>query len=223
LSETSLVQVIGDRPDAVWLLVQEEAMSHKPSLLLQLTVAEILRYWALLTAEQRAAFIEQRFPDLSATATGRDLLARLPPLRTVDSFFDRFAGIFHAFGCLERSVRDALAQDREKDAAYRLFGQKYDSLPTLLGQLAEEGSGSDIDRYVMVLSARQMCEELKRAFPDFWDRHLADAVSIGNQLGALDQIRQRLIAHDPDAMPAFLQWFDRWFLKRAQPEEVADA
>jgi hypothetical protein len=199
-------------------------MAHKPSLLLGLSVADILRYWSLLTPEQRMAFIEQKMPELAATATGQDLIAPLRARAQVDTLFDRFAGIYHAFGCLERSVRDALERGSDKEAAYRLFGQKYDSLPTLLDRLTgEQSKGDEIERYVIALSARQMHDELKRAFPEFWQDHKDFAAALLDQFQRLDRIRSELLASDPTEMPKFLDWFDSWFMKRAQPLEPADA
>jgi hypothetical protein len=45
LPETSLFKVYGEGSIPGYLLVQEEGMSHKPSLLMQLSAADILRYW----------------------------------------------------------------------------------------------------------------------------------------------------------------------------------
>src|SRR5207248_600824 len=124
LDETSLVKVIGDGERPAILLVQEEGMSHKPSLFMQLSVADILRYWSLLKPEQRAAFLETRAPELAIGSQGTDLVTPAGLRPDADSLFDRFAGIFHAFGCLERSVREALDKDNGREATYRLFGEK---------------------------------------------------------------------------------------------------
>ena len=226
LMESSFVQVSGDRPEPVYVLVQEEGMAYKPSLLLRLSVADILRYWSMLTAEQRMAFIEQKMPELAATATGQDLLAPIRARAQVDTLFDRFAGIFHAFGCLERSVRNALERNADREAAYRIFGQKYDSLPTLLDRLTgEQAKGDEIERYVIALSARQMHDEIKREFPDFWQEHRELTTALSDQLKSLDPIRSELLASDPVEMPKFLDWFDSWFMRRAKPQplESADA
>lgn len=224
LMESSFVRVAGDRPEPVYLLVQEEGMAHKPSLLLGLSVADILRYWSLLTPEQRMAFIEQKMPELSATATGQDLIAPLRARAQVDTLFDRFAGIYHAFGCLERSVCEALERGGDKEAASRLFGQKYDSLQTLLDRLTgEQSKGDEIERYVIALSARQMHDELKRAFPEFWQNHREFATALRDQFQRLESIRIGLLASDPLEMPKFLDWFDSWFMKRAKKLESVDA
>ena len=114
-------------------------MYSRPSLLLDLSPAEILRYWSLLTAAQRAAFLEAHAPEIAQLGEGAALMSRYEPLARGDSFFDRFAGIFLAFGCLERSVRSALIKGgSRRDAEYRLFGQKYDSLGNLLNRVVKE-------------------------------------------------------------------------------------
>lgn len=71
LPETSLFRVHTESSTPALLLVQEEGMSHKPSLLLSLSVADILRYWSLLTVAQRAAFLELRGPCGCAGWPGR--------------------------------------------------------------------------------------------------------------------------------------------------------
>jgi hypothetical protein len=147
LKETSFVLVHGhtDRPGL--LLVQEEGMSHKPSRLFQLTVAEILRYWAMLTPAQRSAFLEAKAPEAALTGEGAELMARFTALQSGETMFDRFAGYFHSFNCLRDEVRQQLADGREREADYRLFGRKYDSLGTVL-ELAgsDQGLSDDVSR-----------------------------------------------------------------------------
>lgn len=142
LEETSFIRVTLADADPAVILVQEEGMGHKPSLLLQLTVSDILRYWAMLSPAQRAAFIEARWPQGSLIGDGADLVTRLRLEDSKNTLFDRFAGFFHAFGSLENNVRLALTAKRTKDASYRLFGKKYDSLPTLLGRLSNRKRGT---------------------------------------------------------------------------------
>lgn len=214
LISTSLLEVEGDGPEPGLLLVQEEGMSHRPSLLLELSAADILRYWALLTPEQRAAFIEAR-----AHITGDDdpLMAKLAPLPVETTLFDRFAGIFQAFACLEERVRAALGDDKPRESDYRLFGLKYDSLGTLLGRVlsdARAGRGDRVDHYVVTLCAKQLLRELGRAFPDYWESHREEVRRLEARIGDTEPIRAALAASHAE-MPEFLEWFDRWFLQRA--------
>lgn len=219
LTRTSLVTVIGDRPEPVQVLVQEEGMPHKPSILMSLSVAEILEYWALLTPAQRAAFIENRAPELSGLDAGGDLTTRVVRANQHNSLFDRFAGIFHAFGCLERNVRVALEEGNQRDAVYRLFGKKYDSLWSLLNQVSSEDA-DPVDRYVVVLSAKQMLDALsaEAEFNDFLDEHASSRKELATLVAELAaSLRAKLIAKSPESMPDFLDWFDSRFVPRATP------
>lgn len=221
LDETSVVQVHGDRDEPAWLLVQEEGMSHKPSLLFKLSAADILRYWSLLTQAQRAAFLETRASEIAALGPGADLITKVRPIVDNESLFQRFAGVFHAFACLDRSVRASLDEKREKEATYRIFGQKYDSLGHLLDRvLAGEGMRDDVDQYVTVLCARQLCDQLARDYPDYWREHREDAKALHARFDAAASIRGRIAGVGIEEADAFLEWFEHWFLRRAEPVEA---
>lgn len=220
LPSTSVLSVVGEDKEPGLLLVQEEGMWDKPSLLLELSPADILKYWALLTPEQRSAFLEAHAPQAALMDDGADLVTRHAALLTADTLFERFAGIFHGFGCMERSVREALKSGREREATYRLFGQKYDSLGNLLGRLAnavEAGKGDLIEQYVMLLCARQFVLEIRRDQRDFCKAHPHEEARLLQQLESLSFIRTRIIERDPAEMPEFLDWFDKWFIRRAAP------
>jgi hypothetical protein len=220
LTETSLFEVRGESPEPGILLVQEEGMAHKPSILTTLSVADILRYWALLTVEQRVAFLEAQAPENLMTGAGADLVTRAGVLANGETLFDRFAGVFHAFGCLERDIRAGLDAGRDKDVEYRLFGKKYDSLGSLLDRIGLSGDDTkDVDQYVIVLCARQLCQELKRDYADAWASHAAEVRLLEKRFAALSAIRDRLIASNSADFGQFLGWFDHWFLRRAIPIE----
>jgi hypothetical protein len=221
LVETSFVEVHGFAKMPVLLLVLEEGMSQKPSLLQTLSAADILRYWTILTPAQRSAFIEARTPELALCPEGSDLVARIKIKLDEETFFDRFAGFFHSFGCLDREVRVQLSEGRDAETAYRVFGKKYDSLGTLIDRvLSDDGMKDDVDRYVVLLCARQLLQEIKGEFPEFWKAHRDDANDLNGALVKSQEVRKRLIAKDPKEMTTFLDWFDRWFIKRAAPVEV---
>lgn len=215
LTSTSLLQVHGESTELGYLLVQEEGMSHKPSLLFELSAADILQYWSLLTPEQRAAFIETRVP-----VTGDDdpLLSMGAALPVADTLFDRFAGVFHAFECLRERVREALEAEKSRQADYRLFGRKYDSLGSLLDRVMSEaagGKGDAVEHYLVTLCAEQLLRETRRDFPDYWKAHREDTERLSTQLAGAARIRETLAGSQAE-MPAFLDWFDGWFLKRAE-------
>ena len=58
---------------------------------------------------------------------------------------------------------------------------------------------------------------MRRDSRAYWDDHAADVRELRAQLDAMDSIRARIIARDPEQMPSFLEWFERWFLRRAVP------
>jgi hypothetical protein len=217
-----LFEVSGESPEPGILLVQEEGMAHKPSILTTLSVADILRYWSLLTVEQRLAFLEAQAPESLMQGAGADLVTRAKDLTHAETLFDRFAGVFHSFGCLERDIRAALDAKREKDVEYRLFGKKYDSLGSLLDRIGTPQDGSDdIDQYVIVLCARQLCRELARDYAEDWAIYATQVSLLDSRFTTLALIRDRLVATNTGDFESFLDWFDQWFLRRACPSEMA--
>jgi hypothetical protein len=220
LVSTSIFHIVGEGPEPALLLVQEEEMHARPSLLHELSAADILRYWALLTVEQRAAFIEAR---VKIAGDDDPLVAKLAPLPFETTMFDRFAGVFHAFECLEQRVKEALEHGNTREADYRLFGKKYDSLGNLLERVAGEvnaGKGDRVEQYVVTLCARQLLRGVGRAHPEYWAEHRDAVRALEATLAGTANIRASLADSHPE-MPAFLDWFEKWFLRRAEalPEE----
>ena len=207
--------VVMRRDGARWrILVREEGMPHRPSILSELTADEILEYWSLLSAEERAAFIERH----AAFAFG-EMIEGIPaapgerPHRAGDTLFDRFAGVFHAFGCLRRYVETALEDGRHKDAETRLLGAKYDSLPELLRKMLQREDSDPVLGYVTFLTARQLRASLARRNRKFFRdrgpqvRHLDRLIATGIKR------RDGIFAPEDAQARAFLEWFEPVFLK----------
>ena len=93
---------------------------------------------------------------------------RTDTLRTVDSMFDRFAAIFHAFSMLREHVVAAIEAGREKEAVYRLFGEKYDSLPSLIRKVLEDHQGDAVNRYITLLTAQDTLGQLEKEYDAFF-------------------------------------------------------
>lgn len=218
LGSTSLLKVCDADGEERFVLVQEEGMQKRPSLLQSLSVADILRCWSLLTQEQRTAFLVERGHLLA----GVDVRPPTRRLGATDSMFDRFAGIFHAFGGLERSVRKALedAKHPGRDAEHRLFGCKHDSLGHLLDRALADAQMDDLSRYVLWLCAAQTWQTLQKEFPEFFAQHRQQAKDVEARFGKVDELRARLVAKDPQSMPAFLAWFEPHFRRRAEVPEA---
>ena len=219
LASTSLVELSTAR--GRWnVLVREEGMVHRPSLIARLTPEEILMYWSLLSPEQREAFLEKKLEaealqeGLAASASGR--------LAAGDTVFDRFAGIYHAFGRLGRHVDDALARGDLLEAEARLFGAKYDSLPVLLDGLLELDEADRTITYVTFLCAKQIRDRLRREHLAFWRECRAVQANLDERLDRFPEIRAVILKEDPER-ESFLGWYEKAFLLQASiPVEEAD-
>jgi hypothetical protein len=208
LKSTSFVEVSVDSERPFRVLVREEGMAHKHSILLSSSAEEILQYWSLLSPEQREAFLNRRAPSL---ADGTEFV--MPPIEhpVRDTMFDRFAGIFHAFGRLESHVREAMQEGREAEAVYRLFGEKYDSLPSLIQTVIKDECGDRVNRYVTLLCARQILGRIEAFDTQFTRRHQAEFRRVSKLLGAVDRLREGFSFGSPEEREKFFDWFEQMF------------
>ena len=193
LASTSFLQIT--HKGRSWrILVREEGMAYRPSLWTELTPEEILEYWSLLTAAQRAAFIERLTQDsLEGLPTAiRD------PLRSKDTLFDRYAGIYHAFGCLSRHVETAVDERREAEAEARLLGAKYDSLPSLLEKTLALDDADPIVRYVTLLCAKQLRDDLFGRYRPFFKARKKGLAALDRLLTQLPDLKDALPLPDDD-------------------------
>ena len=212
-SLTSGSFVVMRRDDARWrVLVREEGMAHRPSILSELNPDEILEYWSLLSVEERAAFIE-RHAAFGEEIEGIPAVERGDPLEAGDTLFDRFAGIFHAFGCLRRNMEKALEDGRHKDAEMRLLGAKYDSLPELLQKMLELKDGDPVLGYITFLTAKQIRDSLENLEPDFFRDRKSLVRKLDRLIAAGIERRDRIFSHEDVQARAFLDWFEPVFLK----------
>jgi hypothetical protein len=207
-------------PDGEWrILVRELGMGFKPSLLSQLTPEEILQYWALLSPAQQQAFILDKLgrdadlEGLSQTG-GKRFLAG-------NTLFDRFAGIFRAFGCLQRRVEEAIAAERWNEVEARLFGARYDSLPSLLDKVLESEGMDPVNAYVTFLCAEQIHRRLRRDHGAFLKERKSLVRQLLDRLEKLSEIRAKIGLSDEEA-DTFFAWYERAFLADAPalPEPV---
>lgn len=220
LLATSLFTVRSGTDMALILVQEENGMSHKPGMLKQLTVSEILRYWALLTPPQREELESEILfrlenPELSIT--------NRPELEAEDNFFDQFAGYFHAFDQLEKAVAKALSieENRPAFAVARLFGQKHDSLGRVLeraAEFAEQGTLETVNWYLLTMCARQSLELARLSHKEFWQTNIKDGREMSNRIVGMQKVaRTKLEAENQGPMPEFLEWFEKEFMRRERP------
>lgn len=218
LETTSLLTVRVEGAEDGPLLVREEGMAWKPSILLTLSVADILRYWSALTREQQMALLDDaasRDPVLAGALT----VVKRNHVGPRDSFFDNFAQIFQAFENVEQSVTQALELRRESEAVQRLLGEKYDSLPHLLKRVLQPESQADpVSRYLIALCARQTLQQVRKSAPEFARVHRArfDELALLTDTSVLKQQMNLGAVEQPEA---FLEWFEKWFVARAEPSK----
>ena len=208
LRSTSFLRVV-HRKGSWPVLVREESMSHRPSLLMELTPEEILHYWALLSPEQRAAFLEKHLgvdADLQGLA-----VTRREALHSHGTLFDRFAGIFHAFGCLERHIAEAIEEGRGREAEARLLGAKYDSLPSLLDKTLVSETDA-VGKYVTFLCAQQVREAIAREHPELMDPTARPVVVLDQLLSRREELRQAITDQGIEDPAAFFDWYETAFL-----------
>ena len=212
LEVSSLVTVSDAAGGSAQILVMEDGMTHKASLLQSLSAADILRYWSMLTPEQRSAFLEDRLGMLLFNAAPDDFQLKAVCLpKTDDSLFDRFAGFFHAFHTMETSVCEALAA-----------GKKHDSLGHLLDRLesADDAINDDVDRYVITMCARQSLDFLRAQERVFWEENKGDARDLRERVTLIgDKLRAVL---SPVLGTEFIGWFEKHFLSRASVQPLPE-
>jgi len=228
LESTALALVYGKDDPIGYILVREEGLDQKPSLLFSLSAEDILRYWTLLSQEQREAFIDKHAETIPEAMRTLGLEGLPGMARPEDkSMFANYAHIYQAFGNLEKEIKKALDDGRDRIVAYKLLGNKYDSLPNLLETTIRPkdkgGIDDDLISYIIGLCAEQIVDEVKKICrtknPTFLDKHKDSFSSLEKHVqNALDR-RQKIDLGDEDDTNAFLAWFEKWFLIRARPKE----
>ena len=205
--------VVIRRDDASWrVLVREEGMAHRPSTLCEMSPDEIIEYWSLLSAEERADFIELH-ATLGENIEGIPVADLDNKLGSGDTLFDCFAGVFHAFGCLRRNIEEALDDERCSDAEMRLLGAKYDSLPELLRKLLEREDADPVLDYVTFLTAKQLRDSLRKHAPQFFRDRKSLLRKLDRLIAKGIERRVRVFRSDDPRARAFLEWFEPVFLK----------
>lgn len=219
LVSTSILRARRDDEMQSTVLVQEYGMAQKPSMLLTLSVSDVLEFWSRLTSEQRAAFLADRAGSIPEGFIAE--LERSAQIGEVDSFFTSYAGIFHGFEMLRKQVTESLDQGHERQTDHLVFGKRPDSLPNLIERVLTGGDEPDaIKRYLILLSARHLLMDLRRS---------RDPFLLGRRVEINKMIRRtsdtRLLTESLDLGEdgqQFIEWFERHFL-RSLARETEDA
>jgi hypothetical protein len=220
LVSSSFVSVAVEGESAATILVEEEGTVDKPSLLSRLPPEEILRYWSLLTDDQKSEFYEEHADKLSDDDVAR-WVARDTALPADQGMFATFAHIYLSFGNLEKAVRKALAANRAKEAVDRLFGKKFDSLRRLVERLPEKEQSDPVADYVTLLCALQILQKLQKDYPEFASVESRRFELLGQIRHGADDFKSkiRLDPAFPGGRAEFFTWLEKWFLLRATPSQ----
>ncbi len=76
---------------------------------------------------------------------------------------------------------------------------------------APEQALDAVDRYVILLCARQVLEQLEKHQQDFAAAHARDLQALGLRLAKSEQVRPLFTFGEPAERKQFLDWFERWF------------
>jgi len=193
------------------VLVREHNMGHRPSLLKELSPEEILEYWALLSADQRAAFLAYHL-GIGEKFEGLPLVTR-KDLKSRNTLFDRFAGIYHSFGCLRQYIETAVTENRLKEAETLLAGSRHNSLPSLLEKIYERRDGDPVVRYITFLTARQLYETMKKRHKVLFTKSKKRMMRLQELLKKLPEIRRELQFSNIRKERKFLDWYEKHFIK----------
>lgn len=219
LRSSSFLQVQIPGEEMATILVQEEGMEYKPSVVTTFSSSDILRWWSLLTAEQKQAFLEDR-SDLTQDPNVLLWLGAKEERHDSDKLFSVFAETYHSFANLNKTLQTAIEERREKEARGRLFGSKFDTVRRLLNRITEEeiDPATTVDRYIQLLCVKQLLRELERKYPDFFAKYAADVAVLKQLLSRESTLRDEFTFDTPDQRSQFFRWFDRWFLDVARVE-----
>jgi len=207
--------------DTGMVLVQEEGMHRKPPILITLSPAEVLAYWARLTSAQRSEYWEERLNGLDLTLLASEGFD-LPPMRQQTSMFETYAGIFHGFEMLRERLTSSFVAGEMKQAMYLLFGDRPGSLPRLLRrvQSPDETATEVINRYLIVLSSRQLLHWLRREHREFAQAHSLEVAELQALTENVSEFRDQLKV-GPDHVK-FLNWFEGQFVRRTRASAARD-
>ena len=58
--------------------------------------------------------------------------------------------------------------------------------------------------------------DVRERSPRFWQQYADRATVVSEKLNARQALREQLCSSEPEELSRFMDWFDRWFLERAE-------
>ncbi len=102
----------------------------------------------------------------------------------------------------------------------RLFGAKYDSLPSLLEKTFDDASRDPVVRYVTFLCAQQLTDWVEDQFPEFCSELGDKRARLDKFLGKLAEVRASLPMSEMEQVDEYLEWYELAFLGRPRDMEA---
>jgi hypothetical protein len=197
------------------ILVEELEFGQRPSMVAKdLSAADILQHWSLLSAAQRADHLDRRLGS-------RDLDPEAPiggpvPPETLDStMFDAFSGILHGFLVLKRRLVEAFQMDRGVEAETWLLGSRHDSVGTLLGKVLAEPAPDPVRHVIFGMCASELLTLTAHRRPGLLAAQPAAVAALRDQIRRLEAGWDH-IEQGPIGEVSFRVWLESWWTNKQE-------
>lgn len=194
------------------LLVEEHEFAHRPSMVArELTAADILQHWSLLSESQRAEHLDRHLG--SKDSDPEAPIGNPGAMQNQQaSMFDAFSGILHGFLVLKQRLLDAFAKERDLESTIWLLGARHDSLGTLLEKVLDEQESDPVRNVVFGLCASELLALTEACRPSLIAAHPEATARLRLQIDRLETAWDS-IDQGPDGGVTFRAWLESWWTK----------
>jgi hypothetical protein len=222
LQTGNVIAAWSDATSPTSVLVEEHGGAHRPSMVArELSAADILRHWSLLSEAQRAANLEKRLDLGGEDPEAPSFLATAMAAVAGPTMFDTFSGIIHGYLVLKLRLEEALRGHQDAAVEAWLLGSRHDSVGTLLDKVLQEPAGDPVRQVVFALCSRELLVLAETRCPQLLAARPTATEALRKQIEALEAAWEFLDSGGaPGEHPdAFRQWLQRWW--QAQVEVQA--
>ncbi len=83
--------------------------------------------------------------------------------------------------------------------------------------MLSDGTGDPVNRYVTMLSAKQIDRRLRSDYPELFAEHSKQARELARQLEHIEKLRGGFDFETSEVRDRFLTWYERLFAKDMKP------
>lgn len=196
------------------LLVEEHDFAHRPSMVArELTAADILQHWSLLSESQRAEHLDQQLssrdpdPEAPVGESGATQHGQA-------SMFDAFSGILHGFLVLKQRLLDAFTKERDAESTTWLLGARHDSLGTLLDKVLDDSGQDHVRKVVFALCASELLNLTEARRPSLLATQPEATARLRAQISRLESAWDSIDQGQEGA--SFRTWLESWWTESAE-------